>query len=192
MCQFSDRSGRRTIADYGPFPADVYPAGRLDADSEGLVLLTNDGDLQHRLLEPRYRHSRVYLAQVERIPTAEALDRLQQGVLIESGSICRAEVECLSVPPLLWDREVPIRFRKTVPTQWLKMTIFEGRNRQVRKMAAAVGHPVLRLIRIGLATLQLGDLQPGESRSLTREEVVHLQDSLAEGKGVRRLPGVEH
>jgi 23S rRNA pseudouridine2457 synthase len=178
LCQFSDSRGRATISKFGPFPPDVYPAGRLDADSEGLVLLTNDGWLQHHLLEPKFKHPRTYLAQVERAPSASALERLRKGVIIESRTTFPLEVECLTDQPSLWDREVPIRFRKNVPTQWLKISLYEGRNRQIRKMTAAVGHPVLRLVRIGIATVGLHDLKPGESRRLSDEEVVRLRASL--------------
>lgn len=180
LCQFTDKGGRKTIADYGRFAHDIYPVGRLDADSEGLVLLTNDGSLQHRLLEPKFHHPRTYLVQVERNPSPSALEQLRRGVVIESRKTHPAEVDLLTDQPLLWDREVPIRFRKNVPTQWLKITIYEGRNRQVRKMTAAVGHPALRLVRISLATINLDTLLPGESRRLTDDEIVLLRSWLAD------------
>lgn len=174
LCQFTDSEGRPTLAQYGAFPDDVYPVGRLDADSEGLVLLTKDGALKHLLLAPRYRHDRTYLVQVERIPSDTALERLRLGVTIERKKTRPAEIELLDREPDLPPRPVPVRFRKTVPTAWLKITLREGRNRQVRKMTAAVGHPTLRLIRIAIGPLALGDLKPGERRELSPEEVKEL------------------
>jgi len=174
LCQFTDSEGRPTLAQYGAFPDDVYPVGRLDADSEGLVLLTKDGALKHLLLGPRYRHDRTYLVQVERIPSDTALERLRLGVTIERKKTRPAEIELLDREPDLPPRPVPVRFRKTVPTAWLKITLREGRNRQVRKMTAAVGHPTLRLIRIAIGPLALGDLKPGERRALSPEEVKEL------------------
>ena len=171
LCQFSSAEGKQTIADFGPFPRDVYPAGRLDHDSEGLILLTNDGALQHALMEPKFRHPRTYLAQVERVPDEAALEKLRSGVLIEKKQTLPAEAALLANEPDLPPRPVPIRFRKTVPTAWIEMTIYEGRNRQVRKMTAAVGHPTLRLVRIRLGGLSLGGLQPGEHRELSETEV---------------------
>ncbi|MBI1806855.1 MAG: pseudouridine synthase [Ignavibacteria bacterium] len=174
LSQFSDAGGRQTLAHFGPFPSNVYPVGRLDADSEGLVLLTNDGLLKHYLLEPRYQHPRTYLAQVERIPSDNALIRLRKGVVIEHRRTLPAEVELLKEPPSLPSRPVPIRFRKNVPTAWLRVTVCEGRNRQVRKMTAAVGHPTLRLVRVGIGPLTLNDLKPGEHRNLTLKETTVL------------------
>lgn len=140
-------------------------------DSEGLVLLTNDGRLKYRLLEPRFEHPRTYLVQVERIPTPDALERLRNGVIIEGRKTKPAVVRLLSEEPEIFPRPVPIRFRKNVPTAWLEITLREGRNRQVRKMTAAVGHPTLRLIRIGIGNLRLGNLQPGSKRELTVKEI---------------------
>jgi len=175
ICQFSDREGRNTLSHYGPFPPDVYPVGRLDADSEGLVLLTNDGKLKHFLLEPKYQHPRTYLVQVERVPTAETLNRLRSGVVIEKIKTLPTQVKLLTHEPILPERSVPIRFRKTVPTTWLEITLHEGRNRQVRKMTAAIGHPTLRLIRIRIGSLTLEGLKPGESRELTKQEIKSLK-----------------
>ena len=175
LCQFTDTVGRRTLADFGPFPKSAYPVGRLDADSEGLVLLTNDGLLKHLLLEPRYRHPRTYLAQVERIPTEDALAELRRGVLIEGEKTLPARVGLLETVPALPSRAPPIRFRRKVPTAWLKLTLSEGRNRQIRKMTAAVGHPTLRLIRIAIGPLTLGNLQPGEKREITPQEAAKLR-----------------
>jgi 23S rRNA pseudouridine2457 synthase len=177
LCQFShepDRE-RKTLADYGPFPKNVYPVGRLDADSEGLVLLTDDKQLKHFLLEPRYRHPRTYLVQVERVPTEVDLECLRKGVVIEHRKTLPAEVELLNHEPKIPPRTVPIRFRKNIPTSWLTITLYEGRNRQVRKMTAAVGCPTLRLLRVGMASLRLGELQPGEKRELSTKEIVKLR-----------------
>jgi 23S rRNA pseudouridine2457 synthase len=171
VCQFTDKAGRPTLADFGPFPKDVYPAGRLDADSEGLVLLTNDGPLQNKLLEPRYDHPRTYWVQVERIPSENALDQLREGIIIEGRKTKPAEVQLLPFEPPLPPRSVPIRFRKYVPTVWLDIVLREGRNRQVRRMTAAIGHPTLRLVRVKIGTISLGDLAPGEWRDLTPEEI---------------------
>lgn len=179
LCQFTDSSGRETLGAYGPFPKDAYPVGRLDTDSEGLLLLTNDNVLKHRLLEPRFGHERTYLVQVERIPTEESLMRLQAGVVIEGQRTKEAEVRILETTPALPLRPVPIRFRKNVPTAWLEIKLREGRNRQVRKMTAAVGHPTLRLVRTRFGSLCVNALQPGESRTLTAKEVSELIASLA-------------
>ena len=168
LTQFTDPAGRPTLKPFIPIPG-VYPVGRLDADSEGLLLLTDDGELAHRLIDPRFAHPRTYLAQVERIPDEKALERLRSGVRIQGKRARPAEVERIeapSVPP----RPVPIRFRKSVPTAWLKITLREGRNRQVRKMTAAVGHPTLRLIRIGIGPLRLEELKPGEWREMAPKE----------------------
>lgn len=175
LCQFTDSEGRQTLADFGPFPPSVYPAGRLDMDSEGLVLLTDDGELKHGLLEPKYGHPRTYLVQVEHIPTRETLARLEQGVLIEGRRALPAKVRLLSKEPRIFSRPVPIRFRKSVPTAWLEVTLHEGRNRQVRKMTAAVGHPTLRLIRTKIGNVSLGTLQSGEQRVLTPKEIQELR-----------------
>lgn len=171
LSQFTDGSGRETLGSFGPFPKDVYPAGRLDTDSEGLLLLTNDGMLKHQLLEPRFGHERTYLVQVERIPSEEALTQLRVGVVIEGRRTEKASVRLLEDSPELPPRPVPIRFRKNVPTAWIELKLKEGRNRQARKMTAAVGHPTLRLIRSTFGPLNLQGLQPGESRTLTRAEV---------------------
>ena len=175
LSQFTDRAGdRRTLKDYVPVPG-VYPVGRLDRDSEGLVLLTNDGPLQHRLSNPKYGHPRTYWVQVERIPNETALDQLRQGVMVQNQPTRPAEVQRFSGEPSLPPRYPPIRDRKTVPTCWLSLTLREGRNRQVRRMTAAVGHPTLRLVRVAMGPLQLGDLPLGQWRSLTPEEIQALQ-----------------
>jgi 23S rRNA pseudouridine2457 synthase len=171
LCQFSRVDGKEVLADFGPFPKNVYPAGRLDHDSEGLLVLTDDGAVQHALLEPRFRHPRTYLAQIERVPGPEALEKLRAGIEIEKQRTLPAEVALLDQEPPLPPRPVPIRYRKSVPTAWIELTIFEGRNRQVRKMTAAAGHPTLRLVRVRIGNLTLGELKPGEHRELTEMEV---------------------
>jgi 23S rRNA pseudouridine2457 synthase len=169
LTQFTDPGGRPTLKNYIPVP-DVYPVGRLDADSEGLLLLTDDGELAHRLIDSRFAHPRTYWVQVERVPDATALERLRSGLKIQGRRTKPAEVELLSEPPDFPPRPVPIRFRKSVPTAWLKITLREGKNRQVRKMTAAVGHPTLRLVRTGIGPLTLEGLKPGEWRETTEEE----------------------
>jgi 23S rRNA pseudouridine2457 synthase len=165
MCQFTDRQGRATLADFIPIK-DVYAAGRLDYDSEGLLLLTDDGRLQQRLSDPRHKLPKTYWVQVENIPDEPALQKLRQGVKLNDGRTQPAKVR-LILPPDIWPRNPPIRYRKFIPTTWLELTITEGRNRQVRRMTAAVSHPTLRLIRIAIGRWQLDDLQPGEYREVT-------------------------
>ena len=178
LCQFSDVGGRTTLSDFGHFPKDVYPAGRLDLDSEGLVLLTNDGRLKHLLLEPRFRHPRTYLVQVEGIPSSESIGRLRRGVSIEDRKTLPTGVRLLSTEPQLPPRAKPIRFRKNIPTAWLEMTLYEGRNRQVRKMTAAVGYPTLRLVRVKIGELSLEGLEPGAMRELIEREVERMKNAL--------------
>lgn len=169
LCQFQDQDGRSTLKDYVSIP-DVYPAGRLDYDSEGLVLLTNDGWLQHRLTDPRYGHPRTYWVQVEGKPNPAALTQLAAGVVIQGYRTRPALVEVLDQDPPLPPRHPPIRYRRHIPTQWLSLTLREGRNRQVRRMTAAVGFPTLRLVRVAIANLQLADLAPGQWRELLPSE----------------------
>jgi 23S rRNA pseudouridine2457 synthase len=166
LCQFTDRSGepRRTLADFD-LPPKVYPAGRLDRDSEGLLLLTDDGALAHRVTDPRHKQPKTYLVQVEGTPDESALQHLRRGVALNDGLTRPAEARVLPHPPEgLWPRDPPVRFRKTVPDAWLQLTIREGRNRQVRRMTAAVGLPTLRLIRTRVGEHTLGDLAPGRHR----------------------------
>ncbi|MGD1912682.1 MAG: pseudouridine synthase [Rivularia sp. (in: cyanobacteria)] len=177
LSQFSkDTPNQSTLQDYISIPG-VYPVGRLDADSEGLLLLTNHGQLQHRLCHPRFGHRRTYWVQVERIPDATALKKLEQGVAIKNYRTQPAFVKLLSEEPSLPERIPPIRFRKNVPTAWLEMTLTEGKNRQVRRMTASVGFPTLRLVRIQIAHLKLDTLQIGQWRSLTAKEVELLNNS---------------
>jgi 23S rRNA pseudouridine2457 synthase len=159
LCQFTDAEGRPTLADFIRTP-DVYAAGRLDFDSEGLVILTNDGDLQHDLAG----QSKTYLVQVDRGIDKRGIDNLRAGVQLKDGLTKPAIVELISEPSL-WPRNPPVRFRKNVPTSWISLTISEGRNRQVRRMTAAVGFPTLRLVRVSIGPYRLERLQPGESRS---------------------------
>jgi 23S rRNA pseudouridine2457 synthase len=173
LCQFSDDAGRLTLKEFVPIEG-IYPAGRLDRDSEGLLLLTDDGPLAHRLTDPRFEHPKTYQVQVERVPDHDAIERLRRGVVLNDGQTRPAEVELLAEPPALPDRSVPIRFRKNVPTAWLHMTIREGRNRQVRRMTAAVGHPTLRLVRVNVGPIELGDLTTGQWRELSTAEVAAL------------------
>ena len=174
ISQFTPSGEWKTLADFGPFPESVYTAGRLDADSEGLLVLTDDNRIKRRFMEPGYRHPRTYVAQVERVPESAALERLRHGVIIEGKKTRDAGVTLLSGEPDIPPRPVPIRFRKAVPTAWLELTLTEGRNRQVRKMTAAVGHPTLRLVRTRIGDLSLEGLSPGKWRSLPPEEVRRL------------------
>jgi 23S rRNA pseudouridine2457 synthase len=163
LCQFTDAGGRPTLADYVPVPR-VYPAGRLDLDSEGLVLLTDDGALQARLADPRHRVEKVYWVQVERVPTEDALARLRAGVVLKDGPTRPARARLIDAPPGLWPRDPAIRTRAAIPTAWVEIALTEGRNRQVRRMTAAVGFPALRLIRAAVGPYRLGGLGSGEWR----------------------------
>ncbi|HEY9827340.1 MAG TPA: pseudouridine synthase [Stenomitos sp.] len=176
LSQFSDRSAnpRPTLKDYISVP-DVYPVGRLDQDSEGLLLLTNHGALQHRLSDPRYGHPRTYWVQVENIPHPQALEQLRQGVEIQDYRTKPAQVHLLDPQPDLPPRNPPIRVRQNIPTAWIAITLTEGRNRQVRRMTAAVGFPTLRLIRVAIAQLTLDGLDPGAWRYLDPYEIAALQ-----------------
>jgi len=165
LSQFTAAAGKRTLADFIDLPG-VYAAGRLDYDSEGLLLLTDDGALQARVTDPRHKLPKTYLAQVEGIPHRDALAALAGGVELKDGMTRRARVDAIDEPDWLWPRDPPIRTRRLIPTCWLRLEIREGRNRQVRRMTAAVGHPTLRLVRIAIGDWTLGDLAPGQYRLL--------------------------
>lgn len=177
LCAFADPEGRPTIADFVPVP-DVHTAGRLDYDSEGLLLLTDDGWLSHRMTHPRHKQPKTYLVQVEGIPTEAALDRLRRGVLVHGETTAPAEVELLSEEPLLPVRSVPIRYNASIPTAWQRLVLHEGRKRQIRHMTAEVGYPTLRLVRVAIGPLTLGALQPGEWRDLLPHELVALFEAV--------------
>ncbi|MDJ0680907.1 MAG: pseudouridine synthase [Xenococcaceae cyanobacterium MO_167.B52] len=201
LCQFTDSNNqgikRKTLKDYIPIP-EIYPIGRLDQDSEGLLLLTDNGKLQHRLAHRKFAHHRTYLVQVEKIPDAIALQQLRQGVVIKDYRTRKASVKILPEEPNLPPRNPPIRYRKSIPTCWLEMTLTEGRNRQVRRMTAAVGFPTLRLVRIRISVkicdtkknsksrnkssqfhnFSLESLNPGEYRELTESEKSIVQQLL--------------
>jgi 23S rRNA pseudouridine2457 synthase len=168
LCQFSGAGP--TLKAYLPV-SDVYPAGRLDRDSEGLLLLTNDGALQHRLTDPKFGHPRTYWVQVEGVPSERALQELARGVVIQGYRTRPADVRLLREEPQLPPREPPIRYRKSVPTSWIEITLTEGRNRQVRRMTAAVGLPTLRLVRVAIGALRDEQLQPGQWREITPQEL---------------------
>ncbi|NDJ61615.1 MAG: pseudouridine synthase [Chloroflexi bacterium] len=176
LTKFTDADGRATLADYIDAPG-IYAAGRLDKDSEGLLILTDAGALNARLTDPAFSHPRVYWVQVERIPDQAALDRLRQGVDLKDGRTRPAQADLLDTPPDLPERPVPVRYRKHVPTAWLQLTITEGRNRQVRRMTAAVGHPTLRLVRWAIGPVTLAGLQPGEAQPLAPNEIDALRRS---------------
>lgn len=172
MCQFSSHATRETLADYLPIP-DIYPAGRLDADSEGLLLLTDDGQLQHDISHPERKEQKTYLAQVEGIPDAATLDRLRNPLNLGDFITQPCLVKQIQQPEWLWPRNPPIRERSNIPTSWLAITLSEGKNRQVRRMTAAVGLPTLRLIRLAIGPFSLAThpLWPGEWREVSPNEL---------------------
>ncbi|HEY0684613.1 MAG TPA: pseudouridine synthase [Steroidobacter sp.] len=170
LTQFTSEDGKATLRDYVHAPG-MRPAGRLDYDSEGLVLLTNSGQLQTKLADPRWKQEKTYLVQVEGEIGEDALSQLRRGVKLNDGMTLPAEAERMDEPEWLWPRDPPIRFRKAIPTNWLKLTIREGRNRQVRRMTAAVNLPTLRLIRWSVGPWTVEGLAPGESRSVDAREV---------------------
>ena len=174
LSQFSDGLGRRTLTDFIKIPNNVYPVGRLDMDSEGLLLLSNDKKLTDYLLNPENKHDREYLSQVEGIPSDSELKTLEEGVIIEKRITLPAKVKMIKSPEI-WERIPTIRERKNIPSSWISLVITEGRNRQVRKMTAAIGHPTLRLIRVRIKNILLQGLKPGEMRKLTREEIEELK-----------------
>ena len=165
ICKFSPEPGKRTLADFIKLPG-VYPAGRLDTDSEGLLLLTDDGVLQTRIAEPRHKLAKVYWAQVEQVPTEEALDALRRGVDLGDFATQPAEARLIDEPGNLWPRDPPIRYRAKIPTAWLEITLREGKNRQVRRMTAKVGFPTLRLVRAAIGHISVKTLPLGEWREI--------------------------
>ncbi len=175
LCQFTeDQPGQKTLADFG-FPPGVYPVGRLDMDSEGLLLLSDEPGFNNRLLDPQTAHPRTYLAQVEGIPTVEAVGQLTRGGIQIQGYRTRPCVACLlDVEPEVASREPPVRFRKAIPTAWLELQLVEGKNRQVRRMTAAVGFPTLRLIRVAIGRFTGANLPPGGWTALGREDLARI------------------
>lgn len=174
LCQFTNEGiDRPTLKDYIDVPG-VYAIGRLDQDSEGLLLLTNNGRVQHQLSDPKFAHAKTYWVQVEGIPDEAALQKLRQGVTIQNYQTRPAQVRSLEGEPDLPPRHPPIRVRKAIPTTWIEIILTEGRNRQVRRMTAAVGFPTLRLVRVAIAHLRLDGLEPGEWRSVGAEEIKSL------------------
>jgi 23S rRNA pseudouridine2457 synthase len=173
---FTDPEGRPTLADYIKV-SGVYAAGRLDRDSEGLIIVTSDGALAHRITDPSHKLSKVYWVQVERIPDEAALDRLRRGIVLSGVRTRPAEVRLLTKEPVLPERPVPIRVRRTVPTAWLEVVLHEGMNRQVRRMTAAVGSPTLRLVRVAIGPVRLGNLPVGSWRIMTAHEESEIKRS---------------
>lgn len=170
LTQFTPEDGARALSEF-KLPADVYPAGRLDKDSEGLLLLTNDGPLIEKLLNPKNEKPKTYWVLVERVPTEEELEKMRIGLKIEDYLTRPCKVHILDPQPDVPPRDPPVRFRKTVQDIWLEITITEGKNRQVRKMTAAIGHPTLRLIRKKIGNLEIGDLAEGKWKEISREEI---------------------
>ncbi len=164
LSQFTVEANHPTLADYIDI-SKVYPAGRLDRDSEGLLLLTDDGKLQQRIADPQFKKTKTYWVQVEKQPDEAALQRLRDGVKLKDGLTRPAEVLLID-EPALWERNPPVRFRKNIPTAWLSLTISEGKNRQVRRMTAAIGYPTLRLVRVSVGDWQLDNLSPGQWREV--------------------------
>lgn len=160
LCQFTDQEDRQTLADFIDVPS-VYAAGRLDRDSEGLLLLTDDGALQHRISHPKKKLPKTYCVQVEGEPDTKATQALQRGVVLKDGKTKPCEAKVIEEPDWLWPREPPVRFRKSQPTSWIQITLTEGKNRQLRRMTAAVGYPTLRLIRFAIGNVTLESLPPG-------------------------------
>ena len=188
LTQFTDDEGRPTLKDYVPVPG-VYPCGRLDADSEGLVVLTDDGALQARIADPRHKLAKVYWAQVERVPDAEALLQLQGRLDLGDFVTQPGKARVIEEPAGLWPRNPPIRYRAAIPTAWVELTLKEGKNRQVRRMTAKVGFPTLRLIRWAVGEWTLEGLAPGEWRELIVESPLSQGPDASREPGTRQIPG---
>ena len=178
LTQFTSKDGRTTLADLGHAPG-FYPAGRLDYDSEGLVLLTDEGSLQARLSNPKWKVTKTYLVQVENTPDDQSLQQLRSGVQLNDGRTLPADAELITEPEWLWTRTPPIRFRKNIASAWLKLGIREGRNRQVRRMTAAIGYPTLRLIRYSIGPWSIEGLAPGQWRQATLQELSNFASNRA-------------
>lgn len=174
LSQFTSETGRVTLSQFH-LPKNVYSIGRLDADSEGLLLLTNDGRFKHLLIEPKYNHSRTYAVQVERVPGEQSMETWRKGIVIDNKKTKPAKVRLFEQDPLFPPRLKPIRYRANIPTCWIEMVLTEGRNKQIRKMTAALGHPTLRLIRTHILTLSLEGLEPGEWRQVTKSEIEEIK-----------------
>ena len=185
LCQFSGGEGRPTLRDFVPVPG-VYPAGRLDADSEGLLLLTDDGALQHRIADPRHKLGKTYLVQVEGEPDEAALETLRRGVELADGRTLPCEATAVGEPVWLWPRDPPVRFRKSVPTGWIEIVLREGRNRQVRRMTASVGFPTLRLLRLAIGPWRLDGLAPGQWREMEAGAAAPARPAGGAGRRPRR------
>jgi 23S rRNA pseudouridine2457 synthase len=174
ICQFTAETGRRSLKDFVPV-GGVYPAGRLDADSEGLVVLTDDGALQSALSDPRHKLGKEYWVQVEGAPGGEALEKLKRGVTLNDGPTLPAQAALMAGEPAIWPREPPIRYRASIPTAWVRLVLREGRNRQVRRMTAIVGHPTLRLVRWRVGPWTVEGLTPGAWREVPAPTASQLQ-----------------
>lgn len=170
LSQFTPEAGHRALNEFG-FPVGVYAAGRLDHDSEGALLLTDEGPLVKKLLDPKFEHPRTYMAQVDGQITQEAVDKLKKGIIIKGYRTKPCQAKIVSPPENLWDRMPPIRYRANIPTSWISLTLIEGKNRQVRHMTAAVGFPTLRLIRVQIGNAKLDGLLPGEWRFVTKNVI---------------------
>jgi 23S rRNA pseudouridine2457 synthase len=178
LSQFTKEGNHATLADLFDFPKDVYPVGRLDSDSEGLLIITNDKNLNYKLLNPKFKHYRTYLAQLDGAINIEAIEKLQKGVSLNiNGKLHKtlpAKAKIIEAPKEIEDRNPPVRFRKNIPTSWIELSLTEGKNRQVRKMTAAVGFPTLRLIRVKIERLSLFPLKSGEVKELQKNEIYRL------------------
>lgn len=182
LTQFTDTKERQTLADYITVP-DVYSAGRLDFDSEGLLILTDNGQLIHSMMNPKFKTPKTYLAQVEGVPSIESLAQFEKGLLLKDGKTAPSKIRIIDQPPWIWDRHPPIRERKSIPTTWLSITLTEGRNRQVRRMTAAIGHPTLRLIRSQIGNISVEKIAVGEYIETTIKSLLDNGINLIPKKG---------